>query len=338
MSSTLVLPAPTTPHGGAELRSFADAGVWYLPSDRNSTSWPSCYLAFAFVSVGEETYRLDASTQWHGTSPTFAFPTLHQPSQHLEQAIFFHASSPNAGHEFFAVLNILYSLRADPSSPGQELCAIVSTQLAEEHGHAMELIRAHFPSERLVIAPPLTPVLARKLVCPQLIEIKLFPALGQLPSLLGGVAAGPMRDRVALLKTPHTVNSSLCARHFGTSVVDLLEERGFLVVRPEALALRAVFAAVHGARKLVMSWGCCSYLNSIYAHPDTDVLVLGHEGYQHELNRLREDGVRPEESPWLPERCRSARVLTGLGTELTEETRAVVSEAVRELCEAAIAS
>ena len=81
-----------------------------------------------------------------------------------------------------------------------------------------------------------------------------------------------------------------------------------------------------------MSWGCCSYLNSIFVNEKSNILVLCHKSYSNEYIAVREDylcGIL--NSDWFPKKCKNKYILYDLPSELDEPTKILLNSEIDKM-------
>ena len=87
---------------------------------------------------------------------------------------------------------------------------------------------------------------------------------------------------------------------------------------PETYDITSLFNIIYNAKNVIMSWGCCSYLNSAFVNENANVLVIAHIGYENEYIEVRDDypgGIF--KSAWFPKKCNKKQI-TYCKTELDD--------------------
>ena len=80
-----------------------------------------------------------------------------------------------------------------------------------------------------------------------------------------------------------------------------------------------------------MSWGCCSYLNSVFVNESSNVLVISHIGYKHEYDEVMKYPCGFYNAGWFPEKCNKKMFLGDLLHNLNEETIDTLNDKITEL-------
>lgn len=118
-----------------------------------------------------------------------------------------------------------------------------------------------------------------------------------------------IHKNIFLIKSCKTKNQYLNHRIFNNEYNEYLTEMGFKMIIPEDYDIRSLFHVINNASNIIMSWGCCSYLNSIFVNENANVLVLAHIGYEHEYTQIRDNypgGIF--KSAWFPEKCNKKQI------------------------------
>jgi hypothetical protein len=78
-----------------------------------------------------------------------------------------------------------------------------------------------------------------------------------------------------------------------------------------------------------MSWGCCSYLNSIFVNENSNILVLCHISYNNEYNSFTKDNILY--SQWFPRTCKNKFILYDLPTILDDSTKNLLKNEIDKM-------
>jgi hypothetical protein len=126
-------------------------------------------------------------------------------------------------------------------------------------------------------------------------------------------------DNVCLLKLDITKNTNPINKTFNIEYIHFLENKGFTTIIPENYNIIELFNILYNSKNVIMSWGCCSYLNSLFINPVANVLLLCHSGYKHEWTSMTEQQIF--NSRWIPNVCNKKLILYDLPTELTDSVK-----------------
>jgi hypothetical protein len=152
--------------------------------------------------------------------------------------------------------------------------------------------------------------------------------IDRLKSIVNITDANGVCDNICLIKTPIT-KSGNNTRVFDGEYNDFIKSYGFMTVIPENYTIIELFRLIYGAKRVIMSWGCCSYLNSVFVNPNSNVLVLGHDEYKHEYDQF--PGFRIYDSAWFPVKSRAKLSALYLESELTNRVKVILDEKIRSL-------
>jgi hypothetical protein len=123
-------------------------------------------------------------------------------------------------------------------------------------------------------------------------------------------------DNIFLIKSTITQNTINNYRVFNN---DYITNKGFTLILPEKLDVSILFKIIYNSKNIILSWGCCSYLNSIFVNEKSNVLVLCHIGYKVEydgVNKPFPGGIF--NSAWFPTVANKKLILYDLNTEINE--------------------
>jgi len=135
-------------------------------------------------------------------------------------------------------------------------------------------------------------------------------------------------DNICLIKTFDTQNFSN-NRSFSNDYNDFIKNKNFDIIIPENYELGDLFNIIYNSKNIIMSWGCCSYLNSIFVNESSNVLVLCHENYQHEYKSLDSNFIL--QSGWFPTECNKKLIMYDLKTELNDDIKILLDNTIDKL-------
>lgn len=122
-----------------------------------------------------------------------------------------------------------------------------------------------------------------------------------------------MYNNICLIKTHETKNQNPL-KSFSCDYSFFIEQQLFNIIIPENYNIEELFNIIYNADNIIMSWGCCSYLNGIFVNENSNFLLLCHEKYNNEYNNVQ----NIFNSGWFPEKCKNKNILYDLPCELDE--------------------
>jgi hypothetical protein len=138
-------------------------------------------------------------------------------------------------------------------------------------------------------------------------------------------------DNICLIKSVITKKQNP-NKAFSNDYNDYIKRKNFEIIIPENFDISALFKIIYNAKNVILSWGCCSYLNSIFVNEKSNVLVLCHKSYNNEYEtviKTYQGGIF--NSGWFPTNCNKKIIIYDLETELTEENKKMLDKKIDEL-------
>lgn len=140
-------------------------------------------------------------------------------------------------------------------------------------------------------------------------------------------------NNICLIKTIET-QSQNPQKAFNNEYNELIKSKNYNIIIPEKYTITELFNIIYNSDNIIMSWGCCSYLNSIFVNEKSNILVLCHKSYSNEYIAVREDypcGIL--DSDWLPKKCKNKYILYDLPSELDEPTKILLNIEIDKMVE-----
>ena len=138
-------------------------------------------------------------------------------------------------------------------------------------------------------------------------------------------------NNICLIKTIET-QSQNPQKAFNNEYNELIKSKNYNIIIPEKYTITELFNIIYNSDNIIMSWGCCSYLNSIFVNEKSNILVLCHKSYSNEYIAVREDylcGIL--NSDWFPKKCKNKYILYDLPTELDESTKILLIDEIDKM-------
>tara|TARA_Y100000389_G_scaffold203607_1_gene252654 strand:- start:1200 stop:2297 length:1098 start_codon:yes stop_codon:yes gene_type:complete len=120
-------------------------------------------------------------------------------------------------------------------------------------------------------------------------------------------------ENIFLIKSVNTQNTTPGA--FNIEYNDFFIENGFVQIIPDTMNIIELYNIINNSKNIIMSWGCCSYLNSIFANECCNILILGHEKYKHEYDAVSDPAQYPNFYKWFPKKTYKSLFIDGLTSD-----------------------
>jgi len=107
---------------------------------------------------------------------------------------------------------------------------------------------------------------------------------------------------------------------FNIEYSNYFELLGYIFIKPENYSIIDLYNIYNNAESIIMSWGCCSYLNSTLINNNiSNVIVLGNKKYHNEYSQFNNDEII--NTDWFPFRCKNKYFIGDLSTEFDDEIK-----------------
>lgn len=131
-------------------------------------------------------------------------------------------------------------------------------------------------------------------------------------------------SKICLIKCDNTKNT-FQERKFDSSWINFFQINNFTLIQAENFDVKALYYLLNSASQIVLSWGCNSYLNSVFIeNPLSHTLVLCHKGYENEyIPLLQGSGVAEnsiERKHYFPKKG-TVNYLLNLSNSITDENK-----------------
>ena len=108
-------------------------------------------------------------------------------------------------------------------------------------------------------------------------------------------------ENIFLIKSSITQNCS--NGKFNIEYNSYFKSKGFEQIIPENYDIVELFNIIYNSKNIIMSWGCCSYLNSVFVNEMSNVLIISNIKYKHEYEKVMNYPCGFYNSGWFPEKC-----------------------------------
>jgi hypothetical protein len=243
---------------------------------------------------------------------------------HLDKIILFKFIK-NAGHAFCNILNAIYKLKDINVT---EYKIIVTEDLIQFSSFLMSLIYLFFNKNQIVVIDDKTIVSFNQTIIITDYSSKIDNAIEFLRNRLKfSIMSTPINVKsyknICLIKSTITTNQNgqNNLKTFSNEYNAYIANKGFDIIIPEKYDICTLFKIIYNSTNVILSWGCCSYLNSSFVNENANVLVLCHDDYQNEYDGLNKHGTNFLKTHWFPTICDKKLILFDLQYELTEKTK-----------------
>ena len=140
-----------------------------------------------------------------------------------------------------------------------------------------------------------------------------------------------IHNNVCLIKTTETQNQNP-QKSFNTEYNELIKSKNYNIIIPEKYTITELFNIIYNSDNVIMSWGCCSYLNSIFVNENSNILVLCHKSYSNEYNKVKETDSRGIfNTSFFPINCKNKYILYDLPSELDDSTKILLNNEIDKM-------
>jgi hypothetical protein len=309
---------------------FIENAAWfYVPSDKQLIPWFS-NICHYFLVIHNDYYINDfeygdvfAEFVQDINTDISAVLTFPRNILEINRAVFIKIPFLNAGHAFGNITRAIYKIKHNPLLA--DYTVVITQELVNFSPFLLSIIHLFFQDVVVVDDNTTVHFKSAYIICDH--SLKCETATGylieRLKSIIDITDANGISENICLIKTPIT-KSGNNRRMFDAEYNDFIKTYGFTIIVPENYTIIELFRIIYGAKRVIMSWGCCSYLNSAFTHPESSVLVLGHDGYKYEYDQFPGDQIF--ESEWFPVKSRMKLRALYLDSDLTPSSKVILDE------------
>ena len=296
------------------LVSIKKSSFFYIKRTEMVIPWYNIFTYF-FYNINNNLYINDTEFK-HVLDPFFININLVTNENHLallqnvgfdkiivDKAFFITYTHNNAGHIFSEIVYQIYLYKTNKLD---EYTLFITKELYDFSPFISSVIYLFFPKNLVNID-----FLVNKLK----IETSLIKT----------------HNNICLIKTIET-QSQNPQKAFNNEYNELIKSKNYNIIIPEKYTITELFNIIYNSDNIIMSWGCCSYLNSIFVNEKSNILVLCHKSYSNEYIAVREDylcGIL--NSDWFPKKCKNKYILYDLPSELDEPTKILLNSEIDKM-------
>lgn len=216
------------------------------------------------------------------------FDIFNNQCLHIDKCILLRNNYSNVGHSFFNILRSIVYYHNNLENK-EEYKIVICDDILNYNKFLISLVYLFFKKEEIIILPDKTLLKTNEFVLIKDYSHKYDKHIPFLMSKLKqkidySVPNNFGYDKLCLIKTVNTLNATT-DRCFNNSYEIFFKNNGFKMIKPEEYIIEDLYNIVYNSKLVVLSWGCCSYLNSTFVNPNSNTLLLCHINYNHEYNK-----------------------------------------------------
>jgi len=238
---------------------------------------------------------------------------------YIDKGIIIKNNYTNAGHSFGNITHIIYSI-INNIKDINEYNIVITEELYKNNKFLCSIIYQFFDKDKIIILNDNTIIHIKNTYIVKdysyIYDNSKNFILNRLK--LNNLSSTNNKENIFLIKSSNTQN--VTGGYFNIEYNNFLKQKGFEEIIPENYDIVELFNIINNAKNVIMSWGCCSYLNSIFVGDKSNILVISHIRYSHEYNEVKNNypgGLY--KSRWFPDICNKKIFLEDLTSELTSD-------------------
>jgi hypothetical protein len=240
----------------------------------------------------------------------------------------------NAGHMFCEICDFIYKMSLLPNKDDYNI--IIIEDLINFSPLLTSLIYKFFSIDKIIIIDDDTYIKCDKLFITNNLNSKKIPEINYVISELkikfNDYVNIPIFENIFLIKSNLTKNTNPENKMFDNEYNTYFINKGFKMLIPENYKnITELYYIINNSKNIIMSWGCCSYLNSCFVNENSNILVIVHKGYQNEIDNLSKNNSIITSTHWFPEKANKKLLITDLDTDLNENTIKILNENINLL-------
>ena len=252
----------------------------------------------------------------------------------LDEVIFIKFVHSNVGHALANIMNIIYKLKNLDTS---NYTIVITEDIINFSKFLTSVVYLFFSENQIKIINDKTLVKFKKTF---IIKDEMCKKEESVNFLIDKIKINSNQicnnnqiyENIFLIKSEITKNQNSLNKSFDNEYNDYLIKKGFTMIIPENYDVSTLFKIINNAKNIIMSWGCCSYLNSIFVNINSNVLILCHIGYKNEYTEVINN--YPESifnSDWFPKKCNKKLIIYDLENKINNNIKIKLDEKIMEL-------
>ena len=329
-------------YNGNKVELIENAEFFFISNDRGIPFWNNKVFTFYFFKISNKLYihnfefidlikGVFLKDEINDSSHLDILNNKNCTILELDKVIFMKIIHTNAGHALGNILNIIYEINLLNL---HDYKIIVPNDLEKFSNFLMSVIYTFFNKSDVIIINDSTIVKFNKSYV-----IKDFSGkkdvttdmlIQKLESSKLYCTNIPNYDKIFLIKSNLTQNQNP-TKAFSNDYNNIIRDNGFTCIIPENYDVNTLYKILNNSKYIVLSWGCCSYLNSIFINSFANVLVLCNETYLNEYEQLNDSII--VNTDWFPKVCNKKLILRNLPCQLDDYNKQLLIMKLNELLE-----
>ena len=318
---------------------FQNVSTFYFPPKSSLIPWYEIFYYYFFIIDNNLyindiefdhvfAYFTEARYNTETKAKIFNYDNLEKVE--IENGIFVKNIYTNAGHSFSNIVQMLYKCFRDIENISK-FKIIVTEDLYKYNAFLISCILLFVSRDNLVILKSSQHLTCKNLVMYEDNSLKNDSSVDWFLNRLKITNLNKMQhENIFLIKSNNTQNTTPGA--FNSEYNDFFRENGFVEIIPDTMDISELYNVIYNSKNVIMSWGCCSYLNSIFVNECSNILVLGHIKYQAEYEKVRDKySCNFYESEWFPKKSNKALFIGDLPSELSNDIIDLLKTKIAEL-------
>lgn len=240
----------------------------------------------------------------------------------IENAFIIDCSTNNGGHTFSLISNALYLFFKNNLNTINNIKVCILESLLEQKKFNYSVILSFISEDNIIIMKDNIHYNINKLYYHHNIEEKRNYStsfiLNKIYSdILTKNIYNTHYENISIIKTSDTFNNTP-NRAFSIEYNYIFKKYNFITIHPENYKIDELYYILYNCKNIIMSWGCCSYLNSIFLNKNVNILLLCNINYKHEYeNRLNDNIEDTRKYEWYPKEYNKCIIMKDLTSNLT---------------------
>jgi hypothetical protein len=241
----------------------------------------------------------------------------------FDKAIIFYIMTLSVGHEFASIMYIIYLYKLNK---WEDYDIVVSDQILKLGSFLQSVLFLFFKREKIHFVDNLTHVTINDSYIyypPSRKNSKSIDFLLDHLTIYKNVQYGRCNKNICMIKTDKTkmaVNSP--NRAFSSEYDTFFLNKGFDIIVAEDLSVFDLYVVLNNCENIILSWGCNSWINSVFVNKLSNVMILCHELYSNEYSNHNKHHVFCNNvgTDWTPV-CNKLCMVYDLPRKLDESTQ-----------------
>lgn len=211
---------------------------------------------------------------------------LFEKQINIKKGIILYVTTKSVGHEMASILNAIYHYRLNHL---EEYDVIISDKIFSLGNFLLSLIYLFIHRDKIHFIDNKTKVIIEETYIYKSIPHKEDITINFLLDELSKYRVYGQKSNKCMIKhIDEKSNYNTPSNGFNKDYIDFFVEQGFTFIKPEEYNIIDLYNELQNSDKLIMSWGCNSWVNSIFVTQNQHVMILCHNGYKQEYKHVRD--------------------------------------------------